>query len=209
MEIAGLPILQVLLVAAIFLSILIEAKSGGLGAGLLLGILAAGILFGGQYMKGEPVYLQVGLFLGGALAIMLELVLPTLGLLAGIGAAAMLYSLVLALGGGMDAVWILCAAAALAIANFIPLARRLPSSRLWKRIVLREATTAEDGYVSADTHEELIGREGIVLTELRPSGSVLLDGRPIDVVSEGAYIEKGQKVTVVATNGSRVVVRPV
>ena len=52
-----------------------------------------------------------------------------------------------------------------------------------------------------------MGRHGTVLTELRPAGSALIDGRPVDVISEGAFLPKGEEVIVVAVNGSRVVVR--
>jgi len=40
--VGGTPALQVLLVAVIFLSVLMEVKTGGLGVGVLLGIVADG-----------------------------------------------------------------------------------------------------------------------------------------------------------------------
>ena len=55
----------------------------------------------------------------------------------------------------------------------------------------------------------LVGEQGPVLTELRPSGSALLEGHPVDVVSEGAFIAKGELVRVISVQGSRVVVRRV
>ena len=36
---------------------------------------------------------------------------------------------------------------------------------------------------------------------------MVINGEPVDVVSEGDYIEKGRQVTVVAVTGNRVVVR--
>lgn len=61
--------------------------------------------------------------------------------------------------------------------------------------------------MSAKTQSELVGKKGKVLTELRPAGTVLIDGAPVDVVSEGAFIAKGRQVQVVEVHGSRVVVR--
>ena len=61
--------------------------------------------------------------------------------------------------------------------------------------------------MSAETRRELIGREGTVLTELRPAGSVQLGEQVVDVVSEGAFVAKGERVKVIAVNGARVVVR--
>jgi membrane-bound serine protease (ClpP class) len=87
------------------------------------------------------------------------------------------------------------------------LVNQLPSSRLWKKFVLKDQSTSKRGYISAVEESHLVGQQGTVLTELRPSGSALIDGHPVDVVSEGAFIQKGEKIKVVSVNGSRVVVR--
>ena len=45
MEEAGPMILQVLLLAILFLGVLVEFKTGGLGVGAMLGLTAAGVFF--------------------------------------------------------------------------------------------------------------------------------------------------------------------
>lgn len=205
--VVGMPILQVLLLAILFLSILVEIKTGGTGGGVLMGLVAAGVFFGSQYVKGMVSIYQIAVFLGGILCIVIETLMPTIGLLAGLGVAAMLYSVVLAMGGDVNAIYAMLAAFVLAAVIFACLVRKLPSSRLWKRLVLSDSSTADRGYVSAENHADLVGRDGAVLTELRPAGTVLLDGSPVDVVSEGAYIRKGERVRVVSVHGSRIVVR--
>lgn len=80
-------------------------------------------------------------------------------------------------------------------------------SDLWNGMVLRSQTSTKEGYVSSPENPALLGRQGVVSRELRPAGTVLIDGNPIDVVSEGDYIEKGRTVTVVEVTGNRVVVR--
>ena len=209
MEYTGMPLLQVLLITIIFLSVLVEIKTGGMGAGILLGIVAAGVFFGSQYVKGLVSVFHIAVFLGGVLCIVVEMLMPTVGLLAGAGVAAMLYSMVLAMVGNISAVYAMLAAFVLAALIFALIVKKLPSSRLWKKIVLSDASTTDRGYVSTRTQAELIGRTGVVLTELRPSGTVQLDGVPVDVVSEGAFLPKGTVVRVTAVQGSRVVVRRV
>ena len=93
------------------------------------------------------------------------------------------------------------------MAVFLLVVARLPSSRLWNKLVLHNSSRTEEGYVSAVGAVDLIGKMGKVLTELRPAGTVQIDGRPVDVVSEGAFIEKGTRVVVLSVSGSRVVVR--
>ena len=98
-------------------------------------------------------------------------------------------------------------AALLAAAVFALIVKRLPSSRLWRRLVLKDASTSRRGFVSAPPRESLVGKRGDVRTELRPAGTALIDGKPVDVVSEVAFLPKGTAVRVIAVEGMRVVVR--
>ena len=190
-----------------FLALFVEIKTGGMGGGIMLGIVAAGVFWGSRYVEGLVDLYQIAIFLVGILCIIVEMLLPTVGLLAGVGVAALLYSLLLALGGDVDAMTALGAALILAVVIFVLIVKKLPSSRLWHKVVLHDRSTSQRGFVSAETRRELIGREGTVLTELRPAGSVQLGEQVVDVVSEGAFVAKGERVKVIAVNGARVVVR--
>ena len=50
-------------------------------------------------------------------------------------------------------------------------------------------------------------RIGEALTDLRPSGTVSIDGERIDVVTEGPWVEKGDTVVVLRAESYRHVVR--
>ncbi len=209
MDIVTLPVVQTLLLAIMFLALLVEIKTGGMGGGIMLGIVAAGVFWGSRYVEGLVDLYQIAIFLVGILCIIVELLMPTVGLLAGVGVAALLYSVLLALGGDISALTAMGLALVLAIAGFALIVKRLPSSRLWAKFVLHDRSTSQRGFVSAETPNELVGQEGTVLTELRPAGSVQLGERIVDVVSEGAFVAKGERVRVIAANGARVVVRRV
>ena len=92
MDFVSIPVLQTLLLAIMFLAVFVEIKTGGMGAGILLGLVAAGVFWGSQYVKGLVDLYQIAIFLAGILCIIVEMLLPTVGLLAGVGVAAMLYS---------------------------------------------------------------------------------------------------------------------
>ena len=47
----------------------------------------------------------------------------------------------------------------------------------------------------------------MALTYLRPAGMALIGGQRVNVVTEGTFIEKDVPVEVIATEGTRVVVR--
>ena len=152
---------------------------------------------------------QIAMFLGGVLCIIVEMLTPTVGLIAGLGVAAMLYSVVLTLGGDLEAIYALLAALALAVLIFALLVKRLPSSRLWKKVVLSHASTSDRGYVSAPSKQNLVGRTGVAETDLRPSGRGNFDGVSQDIVTDGAYIVKGSSIIVAAVEGSRVIVKKI
>lgn len=56
--------------------------------------------------------------------------------------------------------------------------------------------------------DELMGREGVALTCLRPSGTAQFGERRIDVVTDGKFVEAGTKVRVIKVNGMVVLVEP-
>jgi len=79
--------------------------------------------------------------------------------------------------------------------------------KFFKKIVLRDSTSTEEGYVSNKTRNDLVGKTGVTMTALRPSGTVVIGDERIDVVSEGNFIGKDVKVKIVKAEGSRIVVR--
>jgi membrane-bound serine protease (ClpP class) len=78
-------------------------------------------------------------------------------------------------------------------------------TRLSEKIFLQ---STEKGFRSTSENlEDLKGRTGISLTTLRPSGKALIDGRKVNVVTEGVFLDRGSKIKVVMVEGNRVVVR--
>ena len=64
-----MPVLQMLLLVIMFLAIMVEIKTGGMGAGILLGLVAAGVFWGSQYVKGLVSLYQIAIFMGGIICI--------------------------------------------------------------------------------------------------------------------------------------------
>ncbi len=76
-------------------------------------------------------------------------------------------------------------------------------------LILRDSESRDEGYASSSDMSRFQGREGIVLTILRPSGSAEIDGVRLAVVSDGEFIPKGARVRVVQVEGARVVVQEI
>jgi membrane-bound serine protease (ClpP class) len=71
------------------------------------------------------------------------------------------------------------------------------------RLFISRSTVGELGV----TKPELVNCTGVTITQLRPSGTAFINGKRVDVVTEGALIEQGASIRVVAVEGLRVVVR--
>ena len=85
--------------------------------------------------------------------------------------------------------------------------RFLKRTGLWNQLVLQFSETKEQGYVGPADMTYLLEKEGVALTPLRPSGTAVINGKRIDVVSEGGFIDQEAVVIVTAVEGTRVVVR--
>ena len=77
-----------------------------------------------------------------------------------------------------------------------------PESR-FARLFISRRTVGDIG----TERPELLNQSGAALTTLRPSGTAVINGQRVDVVTEGSLIEAGTPVKVVAVEGLRVVVR--
>ena len=65
------------------------------------------------------------------------------------------------------------------------------------------------GYEKTKAEDILAGQEGESITVLRPSGTALINGKKISVVTAGDFIEKNCPVRVVKAEGSRIVVKKI
>jgi len=202
------PTVRGALLSLMFLAILTEIKTAGLGLAAFIGLLAALIFFGSGWLTGLAGWMEILLFIGGAVLILFELHVPGFGLFGLGGVACILASFFLTLGGDVAALNILAVSMVIAVVIFMLIVKRLPSSRLWQRLVLKDAETTSAGYVTGHDYSPFLGRTGVTLTLLRPAGMVNIDGAHLDVVSEGQYIPQGTKIKVVSVSGHRIVVRP-
>ncbi len=93
------------------------------------------------------------------------------------------------------------------VALFV-LSRLVPSVGPARRMVLAApegpAVTATDTAPPAASP----GARGLAASALRPAGTVEIDGRLVDVVTDGSWVPRGAAVVVVSVEGNRVVVRP-
>lgn len=59
----------------------------------------------------------------------------------------------------------------------------------------------QEGYQASSYDATAIGKEGTVLTDLKPGGFILIEGKPHPALSLSGYIEKGKTVKVLSGEG--------
>jgi len=200
-----------------FFGLFAEVKTPGWGVPGTAGIIALVLFFGSSYILALASIIDILLFAIGLILVFLEIfVIPGFGIAGISGIIMIIVSLFLALTGtnlpyvdtSIISVAIIQLSSALAgalILIFI-LAKFLPKTSTFSRLILVDSEKNKKGFVSANKISKIVGKKGVALTTLRPSGIAEIDGKRVDVVSEGTYIEKGEKVVVLSSEGFKVVV---
>ena len=156
-------------------------------------------------------WLAIGLAAAGVLAIILEVFVPSAGIIGIAGLGSIIASIVIAyqrLGNLIGSIYL--AVVLILVPIFIVLYFRFfPRSPIGRWLISQDRQEPEKGYSSftPEKYVDLIGKEGTSLTILRPVGMVRIDGQKYSAVTGGEFIEKDKAIKVVKVEGSRVVVR--
>lgn len=203
------PIVIPILMTIGSLGLVLELYSPGFGLPGIAGLSALLLFFYGHMVAGLAGFETLILFALGVGLILLELFIPG-GIAGVIGLLAIVASFFMASDNvvhmGISLLVALTASIVLSILMIRVFGKKM---KFFKRIILTDSTSTEKGYVSNKNRLELIGVEGVTLTPLRPSGTIIVEDERIDVVSEGGFVPKGKKVRIVKTEGSRIVVREI
>lgn len=203
------PVVVPILLSIGSLGLVLELYSPGFGIPGFMGISSLLLFFYGHLVAGLAGYETLILFVLGVGLIILEFFLP--GGIAGImGFVSILASLFLATDNVVYMGISLLIAIGISILASILLVKVFGKKmKIFRKIVLTDSTSTESGYVSNKNRTELLGLTGYTVTDLRPSGTVLIEDERIDVVSEGSFIPKNKQVKIVKVEGARIVVREI
>jgi len=209
------PIVAGLLLSLGGLGLLLELRTPGFGLPGLVGILCLALYFGSHYLVNLAGNVEIFLFLAGLVLIVLEVfVIPGFGLAGILGGISLFLGVLLSRmtphGGSGDltsALSVLLGAIAVMVLLFFLLARYLPKARWMNGIVLNESERRDQGFHADHNLEARIeGKTGRAFTDLRPAGTVEIDGKRYDAITPGSYIDKGSTIRVVEVEANRIVV---
>ncbi len=201
------PIIVPILLSIASLGLVMELYSPGFGVPGIMGLSALGLFFFGHMVAGLAGYESLLLLILGLALVIAEFFVPG-GIIGILGAVLILLSLVLAGANMMQMVIAIFIALVVAIIGMVILMKFFGKKlHVLNKLVLMDATTTEEGYVSNVNRTELLGKVGITITPLRPAGTILFGNERVDVVSEGGYIDAEKHVEIIKVEGSRIVVR--
>lgn len=211
------PMLQSLLIMLIIGGIYFEMQTPGIGFPLATSVVAAVLYFAPLYIDGLAQSMEILAFLLGLLLLLVEIfVIPGFGIAGISGIVLIVGGLTLSLLGNRDfdfqqvsaadsgrAALTVLVGLGIGFALILWLSHKIGSKGPLRRVALN-ADLGEA--ISSPTHQELIGKEGIAQTVLRPSGKVQIEGQIYDGISESGFVEKGEPIVVIKSENAQVYV---
>ncbi|MEJ5259510.1 MAG: NfeD family protein [Anaerohalosphaeraceae bacterium] len=155
--------------------------------------------------------LAVFLFAACAILLVLEIFVPSFGILTVSALVSLGAGIAIFFEYGPLSGWIgVGTAAALIPVIWMIVYRLFPKTSIGQKMILGKPDVGRgDAVPDCRDLQEMLSREGIVRTPLRPVGICDFDGRRLECVSERGFIDVDRKVRVIRVQGTTLTVRPV
>ncbi len=159
-----------------------------------------------SYLGGVGVWPVVLVVLGVVLLIV-EMFVPGFGIPGVAGAISSIAGIILWARTWEEALIVSACVIVVLLTALMLVVRSAQKGRLARsKFILNESMRFGAGYAEDFSEEKLLGRTGTAVSELRPAGIGLFDGKRIDVVSDGEFIPRGSAITILRLEGRRIIV---
>ncbi len=218
------PVVSGLLIMLIVGGLYFELQTPGIGFPIGIAVLAAILYFAPLYIEGLAEHYELLIFVIGLVLIAVEIfVIPGFGVAGVSGIIMVLIGLTVAMIDNdifrdvrpfswieiLRPMVVVSASLFIGLIVSVILSKRLISSPMFPGLMLESNLMQEDGYLGIDIRQKgVLGKTGVALTVLRPSGRVEIDDEIFDAVSEEGYINKGDEVKVVRDEAGQIYVMP-
>lgn len=213
------PVVQGILIMMIIGGIYFEVQAPGFGFPSVIAITGAVLYFAPLYLEGLANYWEIILFFIGVALIILELfafvgfgvagILGIIILFAGL-TFAMIDNDLLLKGDEINLMPIIKPLALVMVTGTsslilsIYLASKVFGSSRFTKLALKTSLMESDGFVGVNTdYADLVGKMAIVMTDMKPSGKIEIDGKWYEASLEFGMVRKGGTVVVTRFEGGR------
>lgn len=205
------PFVRGVLIMLIIAGIYFELQTPGVTFPIILALAAAVFYFAPLYLDGLAQHWEIIVFVIGVILIALEIfVIPGFGITGISGIAlvvlgltfAMIDNHVFELGYSkalpeiFKSFMVVILSISLSLFLSIYLSSKLITSSRIEGLALKAEQTREQGFLSVDDKSNLLGKTGITVTMLRPSGKIEIDGEVLDALSEIGYINANEPIII-------------
>lgn len=204
------PFISGLLIMGIMAGIYFELQTPGIGFALVVALICSSLFFAPLYLQGLADNWEIALFVIGVVLLAAEIfVIPGFGIAGILGIVFVLCGLAFSMlandyfdfkiskpGLLVNSFLIVVAAMIFSVALMVIFGKNILQSSAFKKLVLADEQTAESGYTSSVPKVNLIHRDGIAKTVLRPGGKIEIDGIWYDAVALDGFIEAGEAIYV-------------
>lgn len=215
------PAISGVLILIIIGGIYFELQTPGVGFPLLAAIVATLLYFIPYYLNGLAENWEVLIFFVGIVLLAVELfVIPGFGIFGILGIIGILGGLVLGMlpnqnfnfdfvpASQLFAALLTVILAALASVGLVFwLTPKINQWGAFKHVTLATTQERSDGYTSSFYSEDLKGKTGVVHSRMMPSGKIEIEGEIFDAYSRGEFIDQGEKIIVISTEGTSLKVK--
>jgi membrane-bound serine protease (ClpP class) len=203
-------------------ALFLEITSPGFGVPGTIAIICFAVVFASYALLGTVGSLELILFVLGLVLLILEIfIIPGFGVAGISGIVLIALSLVLSMQEFVIPTFewqkdlfrrnilVVGVGVVSSLVLFGILAYSLPQLRLFSRLTLGESQNAESGYTVQSSEEvtRYMGKKGVAVTTLRPSGKAEFGEEVLNVEAEGEFLEAGTLIEVVEVSGNRILVR--
>jgi len=154
----------------------------------------------------------IALLLLGLCMMVLEVFVPSGGVLSFLAVAAIVASIVVAFMDSLEAGTIMLGTVTLCVPIALWAVVKLwPHTPIGKLILTKRPKHSDDVLPETEAYRGLrglVGKRGRALSKMLPSGIVLIAGHKYDAVSDGFAIDPDQIIQVIGVRTNRIVVRP-
>jgi membrane-bound serine protease (ClpP class) len=155
----------------------------------------------------DPIAWSILLMLLGCALVVLEVFIPSGGILSIMSAAAFVGSILIAFQRSPVTGLVFVLSTVIAVPAALGLAFKYwPKTPIGKKFL--GELPREEEVTPDDPRRALLGRVGVARSKMLPSGAVEVDGQMVDAVTQGQAVDPGQYVVVMEVGANRVVVRP-
>jgi membrane-bound serine protease (ClpP class) len=149
------------------------------------------------------------LLIAAAAFMLLEVMIPSFGMLGLLSATAYVFAVVLAFKlSPADGFVVAGVGLVILPAAFLLGFRLVRKTPLGRKTLLEGPAADSIQRGSTAQHQLVLGKSGVALTDLRPTGVAEIAGVRTDVTAATGFVPKHTPVTVVSVDGTRIVVEP-